>query len=802
MCAWQYTPKKGPSDDLMHGSFSHLRPLTAELYRSRWRRRCALATALTWFTVSACTADSTHQSDVPDGSTIENDAAAQDPGDHANSNSDAATPTYMDDPAGSEGGSDAGPRGSLDAGADSGSDAGEGALTTQCSRGTFDDDADPTTGCTTWTSCAAGKYVKEAGSSTHDRTCAACPEGMFSDSTNATSCREWTLCEPGEFVTAVGTSKSDRHCGACASGMHSSVQNAAACHSWTVCPPGSRAINEPSESVDRACDPCAPGTHSITANSSSCDACSAGTDCSDVGTVTPLSCLEGTWDHDRDPASACQEWATCPPGKYVAASGTALVDRQCTACPNGRYSAEVNVTSCTRHVDCIPGQYVAFEGSSSTARQCGECSSGTYSTGTNAATCIDFDVCIAGEYISTPGNTVSARECEQCAEGYFSETSDAGSCQEYANCSAGTAVAGSTTHDRECASSVKQLAAGGSHTCALRDDGTVMCWGDNSFSKLGDETETNRTSPVAAIGVSSAIQVVVSSRNTCVLHVDGGVACWGDGSQGRLGNGATLQSSSPVNVLGLTDVTSIAAGSDHTCALRSDGTVACWGYNANGQLGDGTTTNSAAPVAVSGLSNVKAIAAGGGSTTCALSNDGTVACWGFENTKTPVTVSGLAGIGSIAVGTNHSCALRTTGSVACWGNCQFGQFGNGLLSTDYKATPFDVTNLSEVQAVTAGSGHSCALLASGDVTCWGSNSYGQTGTSSNATSVGGNPQPIQTQATQVGGLSNVASIEAGAEHTCARRQDGHVFCWGRNISGQLGIGSTSSMYSPVEVDWP
>jgi alpha-tubulin suppressor-like RCC1 family protein len=288
--------------------------------------------------------------------------------------------------------------------------------------------------------------------------------------------------------------------------------------------------------------------------------------------------------------------------------------------------------------------------------------------------------------------------------------------------------------------SVRAIAAGGRHSCALMRTGAVECWGDNAHGELGDETRTHRSKPVAVRGLHSVRAVAAGEAFACALTASGRVECWGDNRHGELGDGTSADRDRPVAVAGLgTGVTAIALGYFHACALKRAGTVECWGYNGYGQLGDGTTTDRRIPVRVSGLAGVIAISAGGGHT-CALTSAHTVRCWGSNHygelgdgtttrRLTPVAVSGLlGGVTAIAVGGEaHGCALTRAGGVKCWGYNGHGQLGDG--TTTDRAVPVDVVGLArDVRSITSGGyGHTCALTRAGEVECWGRNSSGQLG---------------------------------------------------------------------------
>jgi len=238
------------------------------------------------------------------------------------------------------------------------------------------------------------------------------------------------------------------------------------------------------------------------------------------------------------------------------------------------------------------------------------------------------------------------------------------------------------------------ITTGRNHTCALLGTGAAICWGSNLNSQLGDGTTTNRLTPTAVTGLDSDVTAITGgTRHTCALLATGAVTCWGDNTDGQLGDGTTANRLTPTAVTGLdSDVTAITAGHNHTCALLATDAVHCWGYNGYGQLGDGTTANRLTPTAVTGLDS---------------------------------------GVTAISASRFHTCALLATGALTCWGWNGYGQLGDG--TTANRLTPTAVTGLSsDVTAITAETFHTCALLATGAVRCWGYNGYGQLGDNSTA----------------------------------------------------------------------
>lgn len=356
---------------------------------------------------------------------------------------------------------------------------------------------------------------------------------------------------------------------------------------------------------------------------------------------------------------------------------------------------------------------------------------------------------------------------------------------------------------------VIEIAVGGNHTCALTSAGGAKCWGWNGFGQIGNGRTTDRKMPADVSGLAGGVALLAAGGvHTCALTGAGGAKCWGDNSFGQLGDGTLIQHRTPVDVSGLASgVAALAAGGNHTCALTNVGGVKCWGDNEYGQLGDGTVISRTLPVDVSGLASGVTALALGTDHTCAVTGTGGVKCWGYNlfgqlgdgtfiDSLIPVDVSELtSGVTALAAGDSHTCAVTGAGGVKCWGWNGVGQLGNGTTTNSF-STPMDVSGLaSGVTAVTAGKWHSCAVTNAGGVKCWGANLYGELG---DGTTVSRSRTPVD-----VSGLaSGIAALAAGGRHACVITSAGAMKCWGDNGFGQLGDDTFAQRRTPVNVLWP
>jgi len=271
---------------------------------------------------------------------------------------------------------------------------------------------------------------------------------------------------------------------------------------------------------------------------------------------------------------------------------------------------------------------------------------------------------------------------------------------------------------------------------------------------------------------ASATDTIASGRAfTCAITTDGHVACWGKNAYGQLGHDTSEPfNPTPTLVTGLDEVVSIAAGMAHVCALRQSGQVWCWGDNSYGQLGDGTKTSRSVPVRVP-----------------------TYHYRAFDR---------------ITAGQSHTCAVTEDGIVVCWGSNTAGQLG--LASSWLQATVPTGTSVFNATNVMSGPSamHTCAVLATGELKCWGYNSNGQCGGVGSGTGVEFTPVAVQlptanvpystAPARQVG----VASLALATTHTCMSTDAGNVFCWGDNSGGKVTATTASGPFYAPTIDYP
>lgn len=351
------------------------------------------------------------------------------------------------------------------------------------------------------------------------------------------------------------------------------------------------------------------------------------------------------------------------------------------------------------------------------------------------------------------------------------------------------------------AATYSQVSAGVYHNCALVVGGQVACWGFESNGQLGNGViaDSGLATPVLVQGITNAIQISAGGFHTCALIQGGTIKCWGYNNVGQLGNGSLDDSGVPVTVHGITDATQVSAGYSHTCALLANGTVYCWGSNLHDALGPNATgdySTTPVPQDVAGVTQVGA----GYLYTCVLSGGG-VECWGsdfygqlgdggYSDSTEPVLAGSIGNATQISVGLDTNCALTTNHTIWCWGINDSGELGNGTF--DEGPGPVQVSDITTATQVAAGNMHVCAVLADNTTDCWGDNAHGELGDGS---------QTDRYTPVAVSGLTSATRVTASAaDHTCALLSSGAIDCWGYNMWYELGDDIYGLSTTPVPVD--
>ena len=331
---------------------------------------------------------------------------------------------------------------------------------------------------------------------------------------------------------------------------------------------------------------------------------------------------------------------------------------------------------------------------------------------------------------------------------------------------------------------VAQVALGGAHTCAVKEDGSLWCWGANASGQLGVGDLIDRNIPVQVMS-GGVKEVSLGTYYTCAVKEDGSLWCWGDNRYGQLGVGDFNDKDVPAQVMN-EGISNVVLGAAHTCAIKKDGSLWCWGNNNWGQLGLGDTANRNTPFQVIS-DGVKQVALGDGHT-CALKEDGSLWCWGrnnygqlglgdFTDRYTPVQVTS-GGIKQIDAWGFNTCAIKEDNSLWCWGFNERGQLGLGDLND--RNIPIQVME-SGVEQISLGYEHTCSVMEDSSLWCWGRNDYGQLGLGD-----------FTDRYTPVRVISEgVERVSLRPLHSCVIKKDKSLWCWGRNNDGQLGLGYMS-----------
>ena len=337
----------------------------------------------------------------------------------------------------------------------------------------------------------------------------------------------------------------------------------------------------------------------------------------------------------------------------------------------------------------------------------------------------------------------------------------------------------------------------------------LFACGYNNAGRLGDGTTTNRSSLVMVVGGGTNWKQVACGSHTAAIKTDGTLWTWGAGFAGSLGNDTTTNGSSPGTTAGGgTNWRQVACGSSNTAAIKTDGTLWVCGYNQFGKLGDGTTTSRLSLVTTAGGgTNWKQVSCGR-SHTAAIKTDGTLWTWGRDHygqlgigvqtsrSSPGTTVGGGTNWRQVSAGGRHTAAVKTDGTLWTWGTNLEGQLGEVAGNRSSPATT--AGGGTTWKQVACGYNHTAAVKTDGTLWTWGQGQFGRIGDGT----VTNRSSPVTT----AGGGTNWKQVTGGTLHTAAIKTDGTLWTWGHNQYGNLGDGTVTNRSSPVitvgeRIDW-
>lgn len=336
-----------------------------------------------------------------------------------------------------------------------------------------------------------------------------------------------------------------------------------------------------------------------------------------------------------------------------------------------------------------------------------------------------------------------------------------------------------------------QVSAGGYHTLAIAQDGTLWAWGDNSNKQLGNNSAVAyQTTPVQINSERNWAFVSAGEFHSLAIKKDGTLWAWGRNNYGQLGNNTTTQQNTPVQIGTDTNWLAISAGYDHNLAIKSDKTLWAWGRNNYAQIGNNTTTQQNVPVQIGTDANWS-VAKAGRQHSLALKNNNTLWAWGRANfgqlgtgnttqQNVPIQVGTDTDWKTIQAGEYYNLALKSNNTLWAWGDNFVGQLGIG--NTNQQNSPVQIGADANWKFIGAGMAHSTAVKSTGTLWSWGDNYFGQIGNGNFAE---------QNSPVQVGTATDWYSVISGNNYAVAQKTSGNYLSWGDNQSGQLGNGSTT-----------
>ena len=330
------------------------------------------------------------------------------------------------------------------------------------------------------------------------------------------------------------------------------------------------------------------------------------------------------------------------------------------------------------------------------------------------------------------------------------------------------------------------IAAGVTHSLAIREDGSLWAWGKNKGGQFDDGINMEYidwNAPRQMGAGSEWVAVAAGDSHAVAIKANGSLWAWGQNDYGQLGDGTNIGHNAPARVGKAKGWAAVAAGSRHTLAIKSNGSLWAWGSNEHGQLGDGTNISRTAPVQVGSDKDWKSV-----STDCrhnmAIKADGSLWAWGAndcgqlgDGTDTdrnaPVRVGEAKDWAVVAVGASHTLAIKNDGSLWAWGSNHDSEIGTGDSGPNRYAAPVRVDSAKGWKAVSAGDGYSAAISADGSLWAWGFSVFALLCSAL----LGGALENRKTPG-RVGADKSWAAVASGGfDNTLALKADGSLWAW-------------------------
>lgn len=644
--------------------------------------------------------------------------------------------------------------------------------------------------------CVAADDPRHCGACDHD--CTALPNVVGEVSCSAGECvvpsaacaRNYAHCSQNpddgceaNIASAARCGSCDTSCGASAPLCASASASASAysCVSDCTAPSPNKCGDSCVDTMTATahCGGCNKPCPQVTRGSATCAGGQCGFACNSGYHKCASQCLA------NDSPSSCGSLCTpcsAPSNAAATCSATGSCDFVC------------NATYHRCGTSCVPNNAVSSCGSA-----CTPCTAPSNATAIcSASGSCDFtcnasyhrcgDVCVPDDSISQCGSTCQA--CAGAPDGTAACVS--GACT--VRCSGGgSLVNGACLPPRP----AKRIAVGEDTSCAILNDDTVRCWGNNQnlqnqiTYQLGPQASgLTSATPVAITGLAGVTDLAAGQHHVCALS-SGTIYCWGSDEYGQLGPSAAGQgtSASPIAVPGLADILQLSGSMWETCALVSGGSLSCWGYP------DGAIQQ------LHGAASVTRMSYAGNMNGCERLSTGVVRCFGnntygtlgsdpasLPSSSSPVTISSVPSASDVSLGSYAGCAVTAAGKVWCWGNYSLvGPHQSGTTT----ARPAELPGISNARGVSVGYTSTCAWTSDGAVYCWGDNVTGKLG---QPMSLSESRMPLQ-----VSGLTDVVELGVGNHHVCARTGRGWIKCWGNAYYGSIGPNATGNSSVPLIV---